>query len=76
MKLFDYRPTGNAKPDCLIEYLNNTLDFKITFSHTNTRHGIEVVCTEKLTPEQYKQLLTKLKLTSLHFTDKDNYVHN
>lgn len=77
MKLVEYRISGSGiRPEDIIEYLINTLDFKLTLSHVKTDYGTQISCEETLTSNQYTELLTKLKLTSLHFIDNQNYIYN
>lgn len=70
----------NSNPADFAEYLNNVfpeLKFVDELVMKGKYHNGSVIkCTTELTEEKRKEVVNKLKLTSVHFTDKNNYVYN
>lgn len=67
------------RPEDFAEYLNGAFpDLKFTgeIETDSVRTEGVVKCTTDLTEEKRKEVVNKLKLTSLHFVDKDNFIHN
>ena len=76
-KLLDIR--ANQRPEDVIDYLKalfSDIKFSSDFEEIEGRFYQFIYTDIELNDEKAKEVYQKLKLTSLHFVDRQNYVYN
>lgn len=65
----------NQRPEDFVDFLNGVFP-SLKFTHECADGENVIKCTTELTETARKAVVNKLKLTSVRFVDKDNYMHN